>query len=302
MANRPRKRQGWRRAPAAAVEKQRAPAVSEEEGGGSLKLQKLLAQAGLGSRRDMEQWVREGRVTVNGAPAHIGMRVAPGDLVKVGQREVGWPQAAGLPRMLLYHKPEGEIATRDDPQGRPTVFDKLPRLRGARWLAVGRLDFNTGGLLVFTTSGELANRMMHPSFAVEREYAVRILGQLGSEHLARLGQGIALDDGMAHCELIEDKGGEGANHWYRIVLKEGRNRIVRRVFEALGFTVSRLMRTRFGILSLPPRLRRGQMEELGPGEVRRVMTWLGLPAPAGAQGRSVRAETRNRRRRSSAAR
>jgi 23S rRNA pseudouridine2605 synthase len=298
MAGRPRKRQGWRRGPAAVRQSRPAPAA---ESGGSLKLHKLLAQAGLGSRRDMEQWVSEGRVTVNGAPAHIGMRVTPGDIIKVGKRVVGWPLAASLPRVLLYHKPEGEIATRDDPQGRPTVFDKLPRLRGARWLAVGRLDFNTGGLLVFTTSGELANRMMHPSFAVEREYAVRTVGQLGPEHLARLSAGIALEDGMAHCELIEDKGGEGANHWYRIVLKEGRNRIVRRVFQALGLMVSRLMRTRFGILSLPPRLRRGQMEELAPGEVRRVMTWLGLSAPAAAPRRFAQAKTRNHRRRSSAA-
>jgi len=298
--SRPQKRRGWRRGPAAANKPRLARPAAE--GGGSLKLHKLLAQAGLGSRRDMEQWVSEGRVTVNGAPAHIGMRVAPGDIVEVGKRVVSWPQAAGLPRVLLYHKPDGEIATRDDPQGRPTVFDKLPRLRGARWLAVGRLDFNTGGLLVFTTSGELANRMTHPSFAVEREYAVRILGQLGAEHLARLGAGIALEDGMARCDLVEDKGGEGANRWYRIVLKEGRNRIVRRMFQALGFTVSRLMRTRFGILCLPPRLRRGQMEELRPTEVRRVITWLGLPAPAAAPGRFARAETRNRRRRSSAAR
>jgi 23S rRNA pseudouridine2605 synthase len=302
MANRPRKRTGWRRGPAAAPERERAqvtPAVEQE---GSLKLHNLLAQAGLGSRRDMEQWVREGRVTVNGAPAHIGMRVAPGDSVKVGTRPVRWPGPARLARVLLYHKPDGEIVSRDDPQGRPTVFDRLPRLRGARWLAVGRLDFHTGGLLVFTTSGELANRMMHPSFAVEREYAVRTLGRLTAEQITRLKAGIALEDGVAQCELVEDKGGEGANHWYRLVVKEGRNRIVRRLFEALGLTVSRLMRTRFGIVSLPPQLRRGQFRELGPSEVLRVTAWLGLQAPPSEPAHSAREETRNRRRRSSRAR
>jgi 23S rRNA pseudouridine2605 synthase len=183
-----------------------------------------------------------------------------------------------LPRVVLYHKPEGEIASRDDPEGRPTVFDKLPRIRGAKWVAVGRLDYNTCGLLIFTTSGELANRMMHPRFGIEREYAVRLLGHLNREHVAKLKAGITLDDGPARCIAVEDEGGEGANHWYRIVLAEGRNRVVRRMFGALGVTVSRLMRVRFGIVTLPPRLKRGQVSELAPEEVRALLRGLGLPA------------------------
>ena len=244
----------------------------------SQKLHKVLAQAGLGSRRAMEHWIREGRVTVNGVVAGIGTRVKPHDLIKVGRREVRWPAPRRLPRVLLYHKPEGEVTSRDDPQDRPTVFEKLPKLRGAKWVAVGRLDYNTCGLLIFTTSGELANRMMHPRFAVEREYAVRTLGRLSEDQVAKLKSGIMLDDGPAHCTLVEDEGGEGANHWYRVVLAEGRNRVVRRMFRALGMTVSRLMRVRFGTVSLPPRLKRGQASELEPGEVKRLLQWLDLPA------------------------
>ena len=240
----------------------------------SQKLHKVLAQSGLGSRRAMEQWIRDGRVTVNGVAAGIGTRVTSRDLIRVDKRVVRWPAPRRLPKVLIYHKPEGEITSRDDPQGRPTVFSKLPRLRGAKWLAVGRLDYNTCGLLIFTTSGELANRMMHPRFAVEREYAVRTLGRLSAEQVTRLKSGITLDDGLARCSAVEDEGGEGANHWYRVVLSEGRNRVVRRMFEALGQTVSRLMRVRFGTVSLPPRLKRGQLSELAPEEVRRLMEWL----------------------------
>lgn len=240
----------------------------------SQKLHKVLAQSGLGSRRAMEQWIRDGRVTVNGVVAGIGARVTPRDRIRVDQREVRWPAPRRLPRVLIYHKPEGEITSRDDPQGRPMVFSKLPRLRGAKWLAVGRLDYNTCGLLIFTTSGELANRMMHPSFAVEREYAVRTLGRLSPEQVAKLKSGIVLGDGLARCLVVEDEGGEGANRWYRIVLAEGRNRVVRRIFEALGLTVSRLLRVRFGTISLPRRLKRGQLCELAPEEVMRLMEWL----------------------------
>ncbi len=250
----------------------------------SQKLQKVLAQAGLGSRRDMERWIEEGRVTVNGKVAGIGLRVGPEDLIKVGRRIVRWPAAERLPRVLLYHKPEGEIVSRDDPEGRDTVFAKLPRPRGAKWLAVGRLDYNTCGLLIFTTSGDVANRMMHPSFEVEREYAVRIIGELSLEQIKKLKSGIALADGVAHCEFVADEGGEGSNHWYRLVLKEGRNRIVRRMFEALGLTVSRLMRVRFGIVGLPPRLKRGQFIELTEAETRRLLQWLQLPEGEGFVG------------------
>ncbi|MFN7086020.1 MAG: pseudouridine synthase [Burkholderiales bacterium] len=271
----------------------------------SQKLQKILAQAGLGSRREMERWIQEGRVTVNGAVAGIGTRVGPEDQIKVGRRMVHWPAPERLPRLLLYHKPEGEIVSRDDPEGRDTVFDKLPRLRGAKWLAVGRLDYNTCGLLIFTTSGEVANRMTHPRFEIEREYAVRVLGELSAEQIARLTSGLTLSDGIARCESVLDEGGEGSNHWYRLVLKEGRNRVVRRLFEALGLTISRLMRVRFGIINLPPRLKRGQTLELDEAQVRQVLHWLQLPeggAPPTAATARESGEKRSRRRRSSRAR
>jgi len=248
----------------------------------SQKLQKILAQSGLGSRRAMETWIGEGKVTVNGAVATIGTRVSPGDLIKVGSRTVRWPAPQRLPRVLLYHKPEGEIVSRDDPEGRASVFDKLPPLRDGKWLAIGRLDFNTSGLLIFTTSGDVANRLMHPRFEVEREYAVRIMGQLTGEQRTKLLKGIKLSDGVARCESVEDEGGEGSNHWYRIALREGRNRVVRRLFEALGLTVSRLMRVRFGVVALPPRLKRGQVMELSAGEVKELLQWLEQTAPVPA--------------------
>lgn len=247
--------------------------------GATYKLQKALAQAGLGSRREMEQWIQAGRVTVNGAKARLGARVGTRDVVMVDGRILPAAAPARLPQVLLYHKPEGEIVSRDDPAGRPSVFDKLPPLRGAKWVAVGRLDFNSCGLLLFTTSGELANRMMHPSHGLEREYAVRVLGKLTDEQAARLLSGIRLEDGVARCESVSSEGGEGANRWYRVVLKEGRNRIVRRLFEALGLRISRLMRVRFGPVALPPRLRRGQFLELTPADARQLLTTLGLPVP-----------------------
>ena len=245
----------------------------------SQKLHKILAQSGLGSRRTMEEWIREGKVTVNGAVASIGTRVVPADLVRVGRKVVRWPLTTRIPRVLIYHKPEGEIVSHDDPEGRSSVFEQLPELRGAKWLSVGRLDYNTSGLLMFTTSGELANRLMHPRFAVEREYAVRIVGQMNPAQIARLTRGIELSDGPAACVSVADGGGEGTNHWYRIVLREGRNRVVRRLFEALGLTVSRLIRVRFGVVSLPPRLKRGQVSPLPAGEVKRLLAWLEEKGP-----------------------
>jgi 23S rRNA pseudouridine2605 synthase len=234
----------------------------------------------------MEQWIEEGRVTVNHKVAGVGTRVTPQDMIRVGQRVVRWPQQRRMPQVLIYHKPEGELTSRDDPEGRPTVFDRLPRLRDGRWLAIGRLDYNTGGLLLFTTSGELANRMMHPRFELEREYAVRTLGQLTARDIDRLASGIELDDGPARCLMVEDSGGEGANHWYRIVLNEGRNRIVRRMFAALGLTVSRLMRVRFGPVRLPPRLKRGQMCRLDAEGVRALLQALdGSPEAVAAAAR-----------------
>ena len=196
---------------ARAAARGRAPARAQRElaAAPSQKLHKVLAQAGLGSRRTMEEWIREGKITVNGAVAGIGTRVAPTDLIRVGRKHRALARTGRLPRVLLYHKPEGEIVTQDDPEGRATVFERLPALRGAKWLAVGRLDYNTSGLLIFTTSGELANRMMHPRFAVEREYAVRIVGELKRDQLERLKSGVALSDGVARCESVKDEGGEG---------------------------------------------------------------------------------------------
>ena len=244
------------------------------------RLQKVLAQAGFGSRREMEEWISAGRVTVNGTVATLGGRVSEGDRVQVDGRNVRLhlETEQALPRVLLYHKQEGEIVSRDDPNERASVFDSLPKLRGQKWIAIGRLDFNTSGLLIFTTSGELANRLMHPRFEVEREYAVRVQGEMTPEQMRQMTkQGIELEDGLARFEKLSDEGGEGFNHWYRLVLKEGRNRVVRRTFEALGLPVSRLMRVRFGIINLPPRIKRGMMAELGESEVRTILEWVGLP-------------------------
>lgn len=243
------------------------------------KLQKVLAQAGFGSRREMEEWIAAGRVSVNGEPATLGMRVVAGDLVKAERRTLRVGEKVRSIRVLLYHKPEGEIVSRDDPEKRASVFDKLPKVRGQKWIAIGRLDFNTSGLLIFTTSGELANRLMHPRFEVEREYAVRVQGTMTDEQMKQmLKQGVELDDGPVKFEKLEDEGGEGFNHWYRVMLKEGRNRVVRRTFDALGLPVSRLMRVRFGIINLPSRLKRGMTAELGEGEVAQVLDWVGMTA------------------------
>jgi 23S rRNA pseudouridine2605 synthase len=243
------------------------------------KLQKVLAQAGFGSRRMMEEWIVNGRVSVNGEAATLGMRVREGDLVKAERRTIRVGEAAHSARVLLYHKPEGEIVSRDDPEKRSSVFEKLPKLRGQKWVAIGRLDFNTSGLLIFTTSGELANRLMHPRFEVEREYAVRVQGKMTEDQLDQvLKHGVELEDGLVKFEKLEDQGGEGFNHWYRVMLKEGRNRIVRRTFDALGLPVSRLMRIRFGIINLPPRLKRGVTAELGTAEVDQVLDWAGIIA------------------------
>lgn len=246
------------------------------------KLQKVLAQAGVGSRREMEEWIAGGRVTVNGDVASVGMRVFAGDVLKADKRTVLVKSQTekDYPRVLLYHKQEGEIVSRDDPEKRTNVFEKLPKLRGMKWIAIGRLDFNTSGLLIFTTSGELANRLMHPRFEVEREYAVRLQGEMTPDQMRQMTrEGIELEDGPVKFEKLTDEGGEGFNHWYRLVLKEGRNRVVRRTFEALGLIVSRLMRVRFGIINLPPSIKRGKMAELGEGEVAQIMDWVGLEQP-----------------------
>ena len=264
------RRTGAVRQRSAAVPEPAPPAATDR----SQKLQKVLAQAGMGSRREMEALIASGKVLVNGEPATLGQRVQPEDVVKVGRRQLRFHLSPRLPRVIVYHKPEGEIVSRDDPDGRPSVFERLPAIRGGKWLAIGRLDFNTCGLLIFTTSGELANRLTHPRFEVEREYAVRVLGELEPARARALTQGVTLADGEARFERFEDSGGEGRNHWYRVVVKEGRNRLVRRMFEHAGLVVSRLMRVRFGIVNLPPRLKRGQYLELTEAQTRSVLDWL----------------------------
>jgi len=257
------------------LEKQLEPPQQKPAGE---RLQKALAQAGLGSRREMEEWISAGRITVNGEVATLGMRVVEDDVVRVDQRivRIKAPNES-MPRVLLYHKQEGEIVSRDDPENRTSVFDKLPKVRGMKWIAIGRLDYNTSGLLIFTSSGDLANRLMHPRFEVEREYAVRVQGSMTEEQMKlMLKDGIMLEDGPVKFEKLLDEGGEGYNHWYRLILKEGRNRVVRRTFEALGLPVSRLMRVRFGIVNLPPRLKRGMLAELGPVEVNAILDWVGM--------------------------
>ncbi|GHA67352.1 pseudouridine synthase [Formosimonas limnophila] len=243
----------------------------------SIKLQKVLSDAGVGSRRDMEELIISGRVSVNGMPAHIGQRINDGDMVRVNgkilQRKRLTP---AVPRVVIYHKPAGEIVSHDDPEGRPTVFDKLPFTRKGKWLAIGRLDFNTEGLLILTTSGDLANRLMHPRYGHEREYAVRVLGDVTEEQMSLLKSGIKLDDGMAQFSTIERIGGEGANRWLRVIIGEGRNREVRRMFDAIGLTVSRLIRVRFGAIVLSSQLKRGRWQEWEKAQVQQLMTQLGL--------------------------
>jgi len=238
------------------------------------KLQKVLAQTGLASRRDIEEWIAAGRVTVNGEPAHIGQRVGPNDRIRANGRQVNFRSSSRAPRVLIYHKQEGEIVSRDDPEGRPTVFEQLPRIGGGRWVAIGRLDFNTEGLLMFTSSGELANRIMHPRYELEREYAVRVIGELSPEQETSLKEGVELEDGPAKFNLLVAGGGEKTNRWYHVTLNEGRNREVRRMFEAVGVTVSRLIRVRFGPVSLPPRLKRGMCAELTEQDVQALLRAL----------------------------
>lgn len=248
------------------------------------KLHKVLAEAGMGSRRDMEELIIAGRVSVNGEPAHIGQRIMPTDQVRINGKPVKRKLSSKPPRILLYHKPTGEIVSHADPEGRPSVFDKLPPMKTAKWLAVGRLDFNTEGLLLLTTSGDLANRFMHPRYSVEREYAVRVVGELAEGMRQKLLSGVELDDGPANFLRIKDGGGEGTNHWYHVALAEGRNREVRRMFEAAGLMVSRLIRTRHGPIALPKGLKRGRWEELEDNEVRSLMESVGLKAPVEERG------------------
>lgn len=232
------------------------------------KIQKILAGRGLGSRREIEQWLRDGRISVNGKTALLGARATADDQIRIDGRLVRLhPDKTLKSRVLLYHKPEGEICSRHDPEGRPSIFDRLPLLRNGRWVSIGRLDFNTSGILLFTNDGELAHRLMHPSANIEREYAVRVQGQVTAATLTTLKKGVVLDDGPAHFTSISDQGGEGSNHWYHVTVSQGRNRIVRRLFESQGLMVSRLIRIRFGSLLLPRILRRGKWDEMTPAQI-----------------------------------
>ena len=239
------------------------------------KLHKVLAQAGVGSRREMEQLIVDGLVSVNGEPAHLGQRIQPGDQIRVNGKPLKFRISPPPARVLVYHKPVDEVVTFKDPEGRPTVFRNLPRVQNAKWTAIGRLDINTEGLLLFTTSGELANKLMHPSQGVEREYAVRVLGQVDSQAREKLLEGVELSDGPARFMSLEEAGGEGANRWYRVIIAEGRNREVRRLFEAVGLTVSRLIRVRYGSIALPAGLRRGDFAEIEREDVKAMMNHSG---------------------------
>lgn len=244
------------------------------------RVQKVLAASGVGSRREMEDWISKGWVLINGKVAALGDKVSPEDQVTVKGNAIKLKWADRLPRILLYYKQEGEIVSRDDPQGRVSIFDRLPQAASSRWIAIGRLDINTSGLLILTTSGELVQRFAHPSFEVEREYAVRVLGEISQEQMNTLTtEGVMLEDGLARFERIYEQGGEGVNKWYNVIIKEGRNREVRRIFESQGLTVSRLVRVGFGPIGLPNRLKRGQFYELNPAEVANILKWANMPLP-----------------------
>lgn len=229
----------------------------------SEKLQKVLARVGLGSRRELETWIAQGRVSVNGKIVGLGERVSEGDKIRADGILLDWrPEADQQHRIICYHKPEGEVCSRSDPEGRPSVFEHLPSLSKGRWILVGRLDLNTSGLMLFTTDGELAHRLTHPSYEMEREYAVRVLGEVPKEVLTTLREGVELEDGKAAFTMIREAGGTGANHWYHVILKEGRNREVRRLWESQGVKVSRLIRVRFGAIPLDRYLKKGRWNDL----------------------------------------
>ena len=245
--------------------------------GAGERIQKVLARGGVGSRREIERWIDEGRLKINGDIVKLGDRLKVGDYLQLNDRVMHWEKFAIQPtRVLLYHKPTGEVVTRRDPQGRPVVFSQLPVLETARWISVGRLDINTSGLLLVTNNGELANKLMHPSTQVEREYAVRILGNVSDETLEKLKKGVELEDGVAKFDAIRFFGGEGANKWYHVIVSEGRNRLVRRLWEAQEVIVSRLMRVRYGPVVLPERLKTGAFYELTDKELDLLFDFAGL--------------------------
>ena len=235
------------------------------------RIQKVLAQSGFGSRREIEKAIVDERVLVNNKIAKIGQSIIPTDKVVFKGKLIRLNTSNNLPRVLIYHKPDGELVSENDPGGRKTVFQNLPKIKQAKWISIGRLDFNTSGLLIFTSYGELANKMMHPKYEIDREYSVRVLGELSNDQMKELESGIVLEDGNAKFESINFEGGEGANKWYRVVLKEGKNREVRRMFKHFDMTVSRLIRVRFGIIILPSHLKRGMHTELTQAEVSRLL-------------------------------
>lgn len=263
------------------------------------RLQKVLARAGLGSRRQIEDWIRAGRLTIDDRTATLGTRISGSERIQLDGQQL----SLELPRrrVLAYYKPEGEICSRRDPEGRPTIFQHLPRLASGRWIAVGRLDINSQGLILLTTDGELAARLMHPATGIEREYAVRVLGVVDQAMLERLGRGVELDDGPARFDRIVDGGGSGANHWYHVILREGRNRVVRRLWESQGVTVSRLVRVRYGPILLRRGLRPGHWDELDGESLTTLLSAAGLavepPPPRARPPRHPeRRHGRNRRR------
>lgn len=248
------------------------------------KLHKVLARLGYGSRREMELWIKSGRVTVNRQTAQIGDRVSQGDQIAIDGRAIKLDSIKRIRRVLVYNKPEGEVSTRNDPEGRPTVYSRLPRLDGQRWVVVGRLDINTTGLLLFTTDGELAHRLMHPSSTIDREYAVRVRGQVTEEMLEALKAGVELEDGFAKFTDIQHGGGTGVNQWYHVVLMEGRNREVRRLWESQGVVVSRLKRVRFGPVFLTSAIRQGTWKDMSPQEVDQLSRMVGLTVAKSDRG------------------
>ncbi len=258
------------------------------------RIQKVLARGGLGSRREVERWITEGRISVNGVKVTPGLHLVSGDQVQVNGRIVNWEKyTEQTTRVLVYNKPTGEVVTRRDPQGRPVVFSRLPKLEVGRWISVGRLDINTSGLLLLTNNGELANRLMHPAQELDREYAVRILGEVTEDMIKLLKDGVELEDGKAHFNDIQFFSGEGANKWFHVVVKEGRNRLVRRLWESQGVTVSRLMRVRYGPSVLPTNVRAKDSYELNNKELAILMEFVGMEAekplkPALRQGRRSR--------------